>query len=135
MKKFSVIFICALLVFSVTACTDMSMQGTGSGSMNSGALSSSLQGAESKISSILSPSGANVSDSTAVAVTRDEAIDKVLKQAGLKREDITNLEVDLDSEREGVFWEIDFDHKNEEFSFEINANTGEITKTKREAKD
>ena len=135
MKKISTIFICALLIFSLTACTGMSSSDTGSGNMNSGSLSSSLQDAESKISSLLTPSGANVSNSTAVAVTREEAIDKALKHVGLKREDVKDLEVDLDTEREGVFWEIEFDHKNEEFSVEINANTGEITKNKREQKD
>ena len=135
MKKISTIFICALLIFSLTACTGMSTSDTGSGTMNSGSLSSSLQDAESKISSLLTPSGANVSNSTAVAVTREEAIDKALKHVGLKKEDVNDLEVDLDTEREGVFWEIEFDHKAEEFSFDINANTGEIVNSKREQKD
>ena len=97
--------------------------------------SSSLQDAESKISSLLTPSGANVSNSTAVAVTREEAIDKALKHVGLKKEDVKDLEVDLDTEREGVFWEINFDHKDQEFSFDINANTGEIVSSKREPRD
>lgn len=135
MKKISTIFICALLIFSLTACTGMSSSNTGSGNMNSGSLSSSLQDAESKISSLLTPSGANVSNSTAVAVTREEAIDKALKHVGLKKEDVKDLEVDLDTEREGVFWEINFDHKDQEFSFDINANTGEIVNSKREQKD
>lgn len=135
MKKISTIFICALLIFSLTACTGMSSSDTGSGNMNSGSLSSSLQDAESKISSLLTPSGANVSNSTAVAVTREEAIDKALKHVGLKKEDVKDLEVDLDTEREGVFWEINFDHKDQEFSFDINANTGEIVNSKREQKD
>ena len=135
MKKISTIFICALLIFSLTACTGMSTSNTGSGNMNSGSLSSSLQDAESKISSLLTPSGANVSNSTAVAVTREEAIDKALKHVGLKKEDVKDLEVDLDTEREGVFWEINFDHKDQEFSFDINANTGEIVNSKREQKD
>ena len=135
MKKISTIFIFALLIFSLTACTGMSSSDTGSGNMNSGSLSSSLQDAESKISSLLTPSGANVSNSTAVAVTREEAIDKALKHVGLKKEDVKDLEVDLDTEREGVFWEINFDHKDQEFSFDINANTGEIVNSKREQKD
>lgn len=135
MKKILLIFTCVLLIFSLTACTGMSTSDTGSGSMNSGSLSSSLQDAESKISSLLTPSGTNVSNSTAVAVTREEAIDKALKQAGLKKEDISDLEVELDSEREGVFWEINFDHKDQEFSFDINANTGEIVNSKREPRD
>lgn len=135
MKKISTIFICALLIFSLAACTGMSSSDTGSGNMNSGSLSSSLQDAESKISSLLTPSGANVSNSTAVAVTREEAIDKALKHVGLKKEDVKDLEVDLDTEREGVFWEINFDHKDQEFSFDINANTGEIVNSKREQKD
>lgn len=135
MKKISTIFIFALLIFSLTACTGMSSSDTGSGNMNSGSLSSSLQDAESKISSLLTPSGANVSNSTAVAVTREEAIDKALKHVGLKKEDVKDLEVDLDSEREGVFWEINFDYKDQEFSFDINANTGEIVNSKREQKD
>lgn len=135
MKKISTIFICALLIFSLTACTGMSSSNTGSGNMNSGSLSSSLQDAESKISSLLTPSGANVSNSTAVAVTREEAIDKALKHVGLKKEDVKDLEVDLDTEREGVFWEINFDHKDQEFSFDINANTGEIVNSKREPRD
>ena len=135
MKKISTIFIFALLIFSLTACTGMSSSDTGSGNMNSGSLSSSLQDAESKISSLLTPSGASDSNSTAVAVTREEAIDKALKHVGIKKEDVKDLEVDLDSEREGVLWEINFDYKDQEFSFDINANTGEIVNSKREQKD
>lgn len=129
MKKLLVILMVCTLIFSLTAC---GMSDTGSG-MNSGSLSSSLQEAESKISSLLTPNGTDTSGQ--ITVTRDQAIDKALKLTGLKREDITNLEVELDSEREGDFWEIEFDHKNEEFSIEINAKTGEATKNNREQKD
>lgn len=134
MKKFAVIIALAFCVLALCACTDMS--GTNSGGMNSGSLSSSLQDAESMMSSLLSQSGASVFDSSgAVTVSRDSAIEKALTLAGLKREDVTDLEAELDYDREGVFWEVDFNSKTEEFSYDINAKTGEVTKSQREARD
>ena len=67
-----------------------------------------------------------------VTITREKALEIALQTAGLNENDIRDLEIELDNERTVTVWEVDFDHKNLEYSYDINAQTGAITKTERE---
>ena len=59
-------------------------------------------------------------------ITRDQAIGIALKKADLARNEVYDLEAELDREREGSIWEVDFETKEYEYSYEINAQTKEI---------
>lgn len=65
-------------------------------------------------------------------ITREKALEIALKKAGVKRADIRDLDIELDTERGIKVWEVDFECGNLEYSYEINAATGAVTKVERE---
>lgn len=68
-------------------------------------------------------------------ISRDRAIEIALLQAGLERSQVFDLEAELDRERGGVLWEVDFDTLQYEYSYDINAYDGTVVKTDRERND
>lgn len=65
-------------------------------------------------------------------ITREKALEIALQEAGLTESDIRDLDIELDRERGVTVWEVDFDHQNLEYSYDVNADTGAITKAERE---
>lgn len=65
-------------------------------------------------------------------LTSDEALDIALKQAGVTRDDIRHLENNLDTENGVSVYEIEFKSENTEYSYDVNAETGEITEREHE---
>ena len=72
------------------------------------------------------------SNDPSTAITRERVLEIALDKAGVKQSDIHDLDIELDRERGTTVWEVDFDHGNLEYSYDINAETGEITKVERE---
>lgn len=65
-------------------------------------------------------------------ITRDKAIELALNHAKLTRTQVRDLETELDRERTGVFWEVDFESGGYEYSYDINAETEAIAKVEKE---
>ena len=65
-------------------------------------------------------------------ITRDKAIELALNHAKLTRTQVRDLETELDRERTGVFWEVDFESGGYEYSYDINAETEAIAKAEKE---
>ena len=65
-------------------------------------------------------------------ITRDRAIELALNHAGLTKAQVRDLEAELDYERTGVFWEVDFESGGYEYSYDINAETEAIAKVEKE---
>ncbi len=65
-------------------------------------------------------------------ITRERAIEIAVEKAGVSQADVRDLDIELDNELGGKVWEIDFDHGNLEYSYDVNAETGVITKVERE---
>ena len=76
----------------------------------------------------------NVGDKTTAKnlITREQAIDIALQTAGLSRDSVYDLEAELDREFGGVYWEVDFETREYEYSYNIHSETGAITRTERE---
>ena len=72
------------------------------------------------------------SDSTASAITRESAISIALNHAGFKESDVINLTTEYDRTLSGDEWEVEFDKDGYEYSYEINAATGDIIKSEKE---
>ncbi len=70
-----------------------------------------------------------------VTISADEALDIALREAGLTRDVITNLENNLDREDGTAVYEIDFDANGVEYSFDVNADTGAIVERDRDRID
>lgn len=112
MKNVLVFLLSVLFVFSFTACGEPPVD-------------EKLPSSDVSNHSSL-PSAA---PQTNTKISREEAINKALENAGLKREDVRDIEAELDLERGVTVWEVDFESKNTEYSYEINAQTGEILKS------
>ena len=66
------------------------------------------------------------------ALTREEAIQIALNHAGFMQTDVLNLTAELDKELTHSEWEIEFDKDNYEYSYEIDAYSGDIIKSEKE---
>lgn len=126
MKKIFAIMLSLILAVSLSAC------GFGSDN-NADSKSRSNIMSDSIISSQMSDT--IDSNTTETLITRDRAIEIALKEAGLKREDVYDLEADLDREQNGTYWEVDFDSGNYEYSYDIDAKTEKIANSHREPRD
>ena len=65
-------------------------------------------------------------------ITRDRAIELALNHAGLTKAQVRDLEAELDYERTGVFWEVDFESGGYEYSYDINAETEAMARVEKE---
>ena len=68
-------------------------------------------------------------------ISKDKAVEIALKKAGLDKKSVFDLDAELDREREGVLWEVDFETKEYEYSYDINAYDGTVVNSKREIND
>lgn len=69
---------------------------------------------------------------TLPAVSREQAIDLALGAAGLTREQVFDLEAEPDREKDGIYWEVEFETREYDYSYEIHAETGQIAKSHKE---
>ncbi len=65
-------------------------------------------------------------------ITQDAAVSAALAHAGLSVDAITELEVELDSDDGVLLYEVEFENGGMEYSYEINAKTGEVVKYEKE---
>lgn len=70
-----------------------------------------------------------------LTVTKEQAVEIALQAAGLTQETVADLEAELEKERNGLFWEVSFETREKEYSYEINANDGKIVKAEAERND
>ena len=106
MKRIFILLLAVVLTFSLSSCGNIGRRD------NDG---------------MISPVG------TEEMISRDRAIELALDNAGVALEEVRDLEAELDRERGGVYWEVDFEHGGYEYSYYINTTTGEITKAYRES--
>ena len=66
-------------------------------------------------------------------LTRQEALDIAFAAANVAAEAVYDLEAELDLERAGLVWEVDFDCEKIEYEYDIDAITGQILKSRKEA--
>lgn len=125
MKKLLAVIFTLGLVLTLSACDldfdDMAENKTPA----NGVSSESVIGQESV--------DTNASSNTVAELkTREEAIEIALNHAGFKQNEVINLTAELDREMAWSEWEVEFDKDNYEYSYEINATTGEIIKNNKE---
>ena len=65
-------------------------------------------------------------------LTRDEAIAIALAHAGLTKEQVRDLDAELDKERGVLLFEVDFECGAYEYEYEIHAETGAILKSEKD---
>lgn len=65
-------------------------------------------------------------------ISRQQAINIVLKDVGVNQNQIYDLEIELDYKYNQVVYEIDFDYQQFEYEYYINAENGNIVKSFKE---
>lgn len=68
-------------------------------------------------------------------ISKDEAKAKALKHAGVEEKDIKGFDIDIDRENGKTIYEIDFMSGNTEYSYDIDANSGDIIESDRDLAD
>lgn len=72
---------------------------------------------------------------TEVKVAMDEAKKTALTHAGLAENDVKSLKAELDRERNGLVYEVEFDAGKYEYDYEVDAETGKVLKSEKELRD
>lgn len=67
-------------------------------------------------------------------ITAQDAIAIALQDAGLKKEDVRDLDAELDHDNGDVHYDVDFEKDNKDYDYEIHAETGKILKKEVPAK-
>ncbi len=68
-------------------------------------------------------------------ISRQNAIDIALQAAGLSANAVFEIDAELDREPYGTYWEVDFETREREYSYEIDAVTSKIVHQKSERND
>ena len=69
-----------------------------------------------------------VTDPVTTTITRDEAISIALKDAGLTKDQVRDLEAELDTDDGTPHYDVDFEKDKGYYDYEIHAETGKILK-------
>ncbi len=77
----------------------------------------------------------NPSTSADVSVSKEEAKSIVLAHAGLTASDVKRYKAELDRERGGLVYEIEFDSGKYEYEYEVDAQNGRILKSEKDFRD
>ena len=148
MKKLSAVILSLLLILAFAACnpqpqsSDVGQNGNSAegGASSVGKVENQPSGSDALGSVSSQPDSALSAESSNPAsgekrLSRDEAIEKALAKAGVKRADVRDLEAELDRDRGGIYWEVSFEYGKNEYEYDINASSGEIVKVERERDD
>lgn len=125
MKKI-IIFACSLiLALSLTACNGNSVMQDGGNNNNSANSNNNSSSLGSSVASDINNAASDVTELIA-KITGEEAKKIALDHAGLKENDVTQLDIDLDRDNGVLKYEVDFHHGDIEYDYDINAVTGEV---------
>lgn len=78
---------------------------------------------------------ANTDNPSAELISKERAIELALQTAGVDKASAFDIEAELDYERGGKFWEVDFETREHEYSYDINAYDGTVSRVERERND
>lgn len=134
MKKL-LLFLLALtltLTFSACATTQNAGEGNNTNSSTTSSASSDTASSTPTPNYVAPQNGTQSGVVSTTKITREAALDIALAAAGLNKENIRELEIELDTENGITVWEIDFESGNMDYSYDINAATGKIVKSEKD---
>ena len=154
MKKILIITTVLIMALSFAACGEKSNDnkdssiGYGSnsenGSMNNNdsGMGSGITGnsSENTGSGMNSSAESNKNNSSAGSssksrITENHIKEKVLKHSGVKEKDLRYFDIDIDQDDGRKIYDVDFVAGNMEYSYEIDADTGDILEHEKEIAD
>ena len=75
---------------------------------------------------------ADTTPQTTARITADEAIAIALKDAKLEKDQVRDLDVELDRDDGALHYDVDFESDGYDYDYEIDATTGKILKSEKE---
>ena len=121
MKQLTTILLSLILLLALSACTNRNHKFKDNNEPNTN-LDATVQDEQQ-------------SSQQANKISREEAIDIALSHAGVTKDTAFDIEADLDHERNGIYWEVDFESGQYEYSYDIDATNGTIILNQKEARD
>ena len=137
MKKTTILFLVLVLLLALSACGKQTGDSVGNETTETQHPSKDAAQAKQDVASGISETRKDESVQTPKNqeeefISRENAIDIALQKAGLTRGSVYDLDAELDRERNGTFWEVDFETRDREYSYEIDAITGNIVRQEPE---
>ncbi len=140
MKKSFAILLAVLFCLSLSACTlEIKTGGAGEQAPTSAPATTSTGSATAPVGDATSKNGGNqVTSATATQtssgalLTRDQALAIALQAAGLTKADVRDVDAELDREWGATLWEVDFESGTTEYSYDVDAYTGQVVKREKE---
>ncbi len=116
MRKIIVSILCLVLALCLIGCGENEMMDD---------LSSGMNSAKDMVESTADKVTDGAMELVA-SITGDQAKRKAFEHAGVKEDEVKDLDVDLDRDGMTLIFEVDFKHGDTEYDYNINAMTGEI---------
>ncbi|MBE6782214.1 MAG: hypothetical protein E7540_05830 [Ruminococcaceae bacterium] len=116
MKKIIISVFCLIFALCLVGCGENEMMDD---------LSSGMNSAKDMVESTADKVTDGAMELVA-SITGDQAKRKAFEHAGVKEEEVKDLDVDLDRDGMTLIFEIDFKHGDTEYDYNINAMTGKI---------
>ena len=131
------------LIASMALVAAMALAGCGgsqpapssSSAPESSAASSAAAEASSSAAAPAASSAAAPAASSDAYIGEDAAIEAALAHAGINQADTTELKAELDTDDATVHYEVEFKSAGTEYSYDIDATTGEVLNFESEADD
>lgn len=82
-----------------------------------------------------SPGPASGQSAAAAQLTQEQALAIALQEAGASQADVTELSIQLENQRRGPVYEIEFTYNGQEFELEVDGVTGQIWDRQQERRD
>lgn len=133
MKKLITLVLAVILITSLAACGED--KDTTSSNMSSGGVISRI---EDGVSSFIDRVESGISSMTSMmtqsdsVISKEDALDIALKDAGVTKDSISEYESELDRELGVLVYDIEFKSQGTEYSYEIHAENGTILDKKSE---
>lgn len=81
------------------------------------------------------PASGNVENTAPHFLTKDEAKEIVFAHAKVKEADVLGLEIELDEEDGAIYYDLEFDHTENEYDYRVDALSGKILYDKAEPRE
>lgn len=134
-RYFAILFLVLILV--LTSCSNQTEklpdQSTKATADTVSSESTSATGTESNSETKADIPPANTE--TTELLSRERAVEFALQAAGLTRDEVFDIDAELERERGEVIWEVDFETRDYEFSYHIDAETGAVIRSGKEIND
>lgn len=134
-RYFAILFLVLILIFTSCSNTteqhpDQSKKDT-SDKVSNEVTSDPATEAASETEAITSPANTETNE----LLSRERAIEIALQAAVLTRDEVFDIDAELERERGDIIWEVDFETRDYEFSYHVDAETGAVTRSDKEIND